>query len=137
MTKKAEFLKKAKPYIILNLAGALISLAVLFTPIAWVVFVIMFPFLFIFAHIGLSDFGVIYGIVIIINIFAFAAVLNNKPNAGLILSFPFGSLGSAVGTMFRRDFKYASTVRIVFNIHIWFLVWCFCSVYYLGGHVHV
>ena len=129
--------KKALPYIIFNLVGALISLAVLFTPIAWAVFVVMFPFLFILVHIGLLDFGVIYGIVIIINIFAFAAVLNNKPDAGLILSYPFGSLGATVGTLFKRDFKYANIVRIVFNIHIWFLVWCFCSVYYLGGHVHV
>lgn len=126
MTKKAKFLKKALPYIIVNLLGALISLLSWFTEFGFIPFNIFYDAANIAENIGES----IFTIIIIINILSLNAVLLNISSVGLILSILCGSFGAFVGTLMNRDFKYAKIVRIVFNIHIWICVCFFCSICY-------
>ena len=105
MSKMSDKIKKALPYIIVNLAGALISLLSLFI-----------------------EFGFIRSN--IINSLSLNAVLLNISAVGSILSILCGSFGAFVGTLMNRDFKYAKIVRIVFNIHIWNCVCFSCSICY-------
>ena len=115
-------IKKALPYIIVNLAGALISLLSLFTEFGFIPFNIFYDA----ANIGLPS----VFIIIIINILSFNVVLINISSVGLILSILCGSFGAFVGTLMNRNFKYAKIVGIVFNIHIWICVCFFCSIIY-------
>lgn len=119
-------LKKALPYIIVNLLGALISLLSLFTEFGFIPFNIFNGATNIAENMGES----IFIIIIIINILSFNVVLLNISSVGLILSILGGSFGAFVGTLMNRNFKYAKIVRIVFNIHIWICVCFFCSICY-------
>lgn len=114
MTKKAEFLKKAYPYIILNLAGAALSVSTCFIDIIAIVGTVA-------AAIPLGyiiPIPVTLLIFITLNIAAFVAVKKDKNAAGLTLAILYGSLGALVGTLFNRDYKYAKAVKIIFNAHI-------------------
>lgn len=115
-------IKKALPYIIVNLAGALISLLSLFTEFGFIPFNIFYDA----ANIGLPS----VFIIIIINILSFNVVLINISSVGLILSILCGSFGAFVGTLINCNFKYAKIVGIVFNIHIWICICFFCSIIY-------
>lgn len=126
MLKTSEKIKKALPYIIVNLAGALISLLSLFTEFGFIPFNIFYGAANIAENIGES----IFIIIIIINILSLNVVLLNISFVGLILSILCGSFGAFVGTLMNRNFKYAKIVRIVFNIHIWICVCFFCSICY-------
>lgn len=129
MSKMSDKVKKALPYIIVNLAGAALAVLSCFSGIIAIVAVLaLIPFVYIITlPVSLLIF-------IILNIAAFVAVKKDKNAAGLTLAILCGSLGALVGTLFNRDYKYAKALRIIFNAHIWICVWEFCSTYYVGSH---
>lgn len=125
-------LKKALPYIIVNLAGAALSVSACFIEIiAFGGMIGAIPFF------KLPFFPTII-LITIFNIAAFIVIVgklsDDNPYAGLIFAILYGHWGALVGTLFNRDYKYAKAVRIIFNIHIWLCVWCFSSIYYIGSH---
>ncbi|MDE6709723.1 MAG: hypothetical protein K2J76_04460 [Oscillospiraceae bacterium] len=122
--------KKALPYIIVNLIGAVLAVLSCFNGViaVIVVFTVVIPSAYII------PLPVSLLIFITLNIAAFVAVKKDKNAAGLTLAILCGSLGALVGTLFNRDYKYAKAVRIIFNAHIWICVSEFCSVDYVGSH---
>lgn len=125
-----EKTKKALPYIIVNLAGAALSVSACFIHMIAIIAVIGAGIHFGYVipiHLTLLIF-------IAFNIAAFISVKKDKNSAGLTFSIIYGSLGALIGTLFNRDYKYAKAVRIIFNAKIWICLWEFCSIYYVGSH---
>ncbi|MDE5740925.1 MAG: hypothetical protein K2H90_00585 [Oscillospiraceae bacterium] len=125
-------IKKALPYIIVNLVGAALSVSsCFFESIAFIGFIgailfLKFPF---------------FPLIILITIFNIAAfivivgkVSDDNPYAGLIFAILYGSLGALGGTLFNRDYKFKKAVRIIFNAHIWLCALGYGSIYYIGSH---
>lgn len=135
----SDKIKKALPYIIVNLIGAVLSvLSCIFDIIGTLVgYVFMLPFLpaVILNKFFQLDFFAVIILALILNIAACVFIIYDKFIAGLIFAILFGSsFGAFIGTLANRDFKYAKIVRLVFNVNTWLCVCSFCSLYYIGSH---
>lgn len=139
MSKTSDKIKKALPYIIVNLAGAALSVLscifdIIGTPVGYV---FMLPFLpaVILNKLGQLDFFAMIMLALILNIAACILIIYDKYIAGLIFAVLCGfSLGAFIGTLANRDFKYAKITRLIFNVNTWLCVCSFCSLYYVGSH---
>lgn len=62
--------------------------------------------------------------VLLINVFAFKSVKNDKPQTGVILSLLGGAVCSfiAVKTV-NGNYRAKTAIYVIFNIFIWILVW--------------
>ena len=131
LPKMSDKIKKALPYSIVNLIGAALSMSsCFFVEMAFIgAFACVIPYAY---CIYINPLALL--IFAALNIAAFITVKKNKNAAGLTLSILYGFLGAFVGTFFNRNYTYTKAVRIIFNAHIWALVWGFCSVYYMGSH---
>ncbi|MDE5993056.1 MAG: hypothetical protein K2G87_08415 [Oscillospiraceae bacterium] len=134
----SDKVKKALPYIIVNLTGAALAVlsyffGIITTPVGYV-FVIPFLPLLLIRFLQLEFFAVII-LVTILNIAAFIFIVHDKYIAGLIFAIFCGpSLGAFIGILANYNFKYAKIVRLIFNINIWLCICGFCSMYYIGSH---
>lgn len=131
-------IKKALPYIIVNLIGAALAAlsyfwGIMTTPIGYVLLIPFLPMLLI-QFLQLEFFAVII-LVTILNIAACIFIIHDKSIAGLIFAIFCGSsLGAFIGTLANRDFKYAKVVRLIFNINIWLCVCWICTLLFAGSH---
>lgn len=131
--------KKALPYIIVNLLGAALSVLscifdIIGTPVGYVFMLPFLPAVILNKFFQLDFFAVII-LAVIPNIAACILIIYDKSIAGLIFAILCGSsLGAFVGTLANRDFKYAKIVRLIFNVNTWLCVCSFCSLYYIGSH---
>ena len=134
----SDKIKKALPYIIVNLTGAALAVlsyfwGIMTTPAGYVFLIPFLPILLI-QFLQLEFFAVII-LMTILNIAACVFIIHDKSIAGLIFAIFCGSsLGAFVGTLANRDFKYAKIVRLIFNINIWLCICGFCSIYFIGSH---
>ena len=129
MEKIFDFVKK-HPYIIINVLGFLITLACFFSET-----LAGFGFILIFIIVLFSAFGICLLILFAINIAAFLAVAYDKSVLGILLSLPFGSLGAFIAMKTCNiSHKSDKAIKIIFNIHIWIVVWIAVSflLYLLG-----
>ncbi len=129
LQKVNDKIKKALPYIIVNLTGAALSvLSCFFDRIAIAGLIFAFPFLRM----------PLFPLIVLITIFNIAACIiagiSADNYAGLIFAILYGHWGAFIGTLLNRNYKYAKAVRVIFNAHIWICVWGFCSIYYVGSH---
>lgn len=128
-------IKKALPYIIVNLIGAALAAlsyfwGIMTTPVG---FIFMIPFLPMLLIFKLEFFALI--ILAMLNIAACIFIIHDKSIAGLIFAIFCGSsLGTFIGTLANRDFKYAKAVRLIFNINIWLCVCWICTLLFAGSH---
>lgn len=74
-------------------------------------------------------FGIVGIFVLIFNIAAFAAVVNDKPTAGVLFSLPFSGLGAMIGLLFNPSYEKEKTVKVIFSIQLWILIWAAVSYY--------
>lgn len=74
-------------------------------------------------------FGIVGIFVLIFNIAAFAAVVNDKPTAGVILSLPFGGLGAMIGLLSNPSYEKEKAVKVIFSVQLWILIWAAVSYY--------
>ena len=130
--------KKALPYIIVNLTGAALAVlsyffGIITTPVGYVFAIPFLPLLLIrFLQL---EFSTVIILMIILNIAACIFIKHDKSIAGLIFAIFCGSsLGAFIGTLANYNFKYAKIVRLIFNISIWLCICGFCSIYYIGSH---
>lgn len=72
-------------------------------------------------------FGIVGIFVLIFNIAAFAAVVNDKSAAGVMLSLPFGGLGAMIGLLFNPSYDKEKNVRIIFSAQLWLVIWAVAS----------
>lgn len=126
------FFKKAMPYIILiNIICPVLLLFsddTFFAPGLYLYeWIMLDPYLMVSRH----DFSYcsIQGLitvlaVVLVNIFAFQSVKNDKVKEGIISSLLGGALCSfiAVKTS-NRDYRAKTAVYVIFNIFIWIFVW--------------
>lgn len=129
MEKIFDFIKKAYPFIIVNLLGAAAVLLTLYN--GGLFYALGFISLFVVLFV-ISGFGLVISLVL--NIAAFLTVIHDKNIAGLILSLFGGPLGALIGVLANKDYKYAKVVIIIFNAYIWTIPWAVASVYYGGSH---
>lgn len=131
----SDKIRKALPYIIVNLTGAVLAAlsyfwGIMTTPIGYVLLIPFLPMLLIFK---LEFFALI--ILAILNIAACIFIIHDKSIVGLIFAIFCGSsLGAFVGILANRDFKYAKAVKLIFNINIWLCVCWICTLLFAGSH---
>lgn len=77
-------------------------------------------------------FGIVGIFVLIFNIAAFVAAVNDKPTAGVILSLPFGGLGAMIGLLFNPSYEKEKTVKVIFSVQLWILIWAVVSFMLFG-----
>ncbi|MDE7289347.1 MAG: DUF677 domain-containing protein [Oscillospiraceae bacterium] len=118
----SDKIKKALPYMIVNLIGTIIFLLCSFIP--QVTYVGFWAALITYAFLQK---WFTYVILIVLNIFSFVAVIKNKPILGVLLSLPLGSMGAFIGTVYNESFKCIKTVKVVSLAHIWLVICCLLS----------
>lgn len=128
------FFKKAMPYIILiNIICPILLLILYFSGEASVAGLHLYEWIILDTYLMVSrhDFSYcsIPGLItvlaaVLVNIFAFQSIKNDKVKAGIISSLLGGALCSfiAVKTA-NRDYRAKTAVYVIFNIFIWIFVW--------------
>lgn len=108
-----------QPYLTINIIGLLLAVMCFFSEQ-----LAEYGFWLVFAAVMYSALGVCLLILLAINICAFYAVKNDKSVLGVLLSLPFGSPGAfiAVNTC-NTGYKRDKAIKIIFNIHVWIVVW--------------
>lgn len=77
-------------------------------------------------------FGIVGIFVLIFNIAAFVAAVNDKLAAGVILSLPFGGLGAMIGLLFNPSYEKEKTVKVIFSVQLWLVIWAVVSFMLFG-----
>lgn len=130
MEKIFDFIKKAKPFIIINFVGAAITLMAYFNLLAaggGMLVVLAFCALFFLPSV------IRFLIVLAINIAAFMTVTENVDSTGIALA-SVAPVGALIGALVKRNYKHARTAVIILNVHIWVIAWAVSSALYYGGH---
>lgn len=58
--------------------------------------------------------------------------LEVQPTAGVILSLPFGGLGAMIGLLFNPSYEKEKTVKVIFSVQLWILIWAVVSFMLFG-----
>lgn len=117
----SEKFKKALPYIIVNLTGAILAILIASSTIFELFGILMFTGTYGIAVYLIGEQGVLF-LLFIINILSCVFVAKNKPPAGVALSVFWGSIGALVGAYINDEYKYTKIAKVSLNAHIGFFI---------------